>query len=75
MKKKKKKEVLLPSRMLHYTPRKELDIHHQNVESNPCSGKEHPSQIECLSDICPSRIPNSLSCKITIPQDVALSGN
>lgn len=47
MKGKAKKEVLLPSRMLHYALRKELNIHHLNVESSPCLGKEHPSQIEC----------------------------
>lgn len=34
--KKKKEEVLLPSRMLHYAPRKELNIHDLNVESSPC---------------------------------------
>lgn len=35
----KDKKVLLPSRMLHYAPRKELNIHHLNVESSPCLGE------------------------------------
>lgn len=39
MKGKEKKEVLLPSRMLHYAPRKELNSHRLNVEFSPCLGE------------------------------------